>query len=122
SFRFDGKVKPSRKTHCPHQPQPVFAEPLVRLADRANDTDAQVLLPADEIQHFPGLRAHEQPVDREVAPLHILAWRLGVYHTVRMTPIGIAGIRSECRDFDLAIFAPHLNHTELCADRYAVRE
>src|ERR1700687_2832719 len=84
---------------------PLLAAPSIGFADCPDDARAQVCLPIDEIQYFSGVMPHDQPIDGEVAPLHIFFWRACILHAIRMPPVGIAKVRSERCHFNLHSFA-----------------
>src|SRR6266852_3624511 len=62
---------------------------------------------------------HEQPIDREIAPLRILLRCAGVLDSVRMPPIGITDIRAKRGNLNLHPVSWHGNHAKLRANRDA---
>src|SRR6266436_2841254 len=119
---FDFVVEPCCKSYCAQHAQLVFRKPPVRFSDRPDDACFEVCLPINEIQYFPGVMPHDQPVDREVPPLYILFRGICKDHSVWMSPICITHIGTERCYFHFCAFARNQNHSELRANRYAVRK
>src|SRR4029434_7786484 len=94
----------------------------VRMADRANDSFSQVCLSINKIQYFTGVMPHHQPVDREIAPLHVLLGRACINYLIRMTPVRITHIGTERGNLDLPAVDWNENHSKLRADRHTVRK
>ena len=67
----DGKSETRSETHRAHHAKFVFREAAAGLADGANDSSFEVRLAADEVEHFAGIVAHQQAVDREIAALNV---------------------------------------------------
>ena len=72
---FQRKSERGREAHRGEHPQLVFGEPLRRRADRPEDALAEVLLPADEVDHLLLDRIVEEAVDRKVAARGVLLGR-----------------------------------------------
>ncbi len=78
------------EAHRAQHAQLVFAEAQLRLADGSHHALSEIFPPPDKIQHpVAAERIHQQAVDGEVAPLHVLLRTLGILHVIGMTAIRI---------------------------------
>ena len=68
-----------------------------------------------------GARIVQQAVDREVAPSHVLLWRLRVADFTRVAAIRVAPVAAEGCDFNGATGLEHDNHTEVSTHRQTAR-
>ena len=116
--RVDLEVQRRGKPHRAQQAQLVLAEPGHWLADRPHDASSQILLTLDVVDHGGLLGIEEQAVDREIAPLGVVAGR-AERHRVGMSAVGILGVGSKRGHFDLAgaLRPQHGHHAEGRAER-----
>src|ERR1035438_4098606 len=119
-FGLDRETEACRKANRPDQPQLVFRKTPVGLAYSSNYASFQIGLPTHKIQHFAGFRPHEQAVDREVSPLHVLFRRFGVHDLIRAPTVGIVAVGTKGRDFDFESIARYENHSKLSANGHAI--
>ena len=89
-----------RESHCPQHPQLVFAEPQLGIADSADNAGVQIVFAADEIQNFVGERIKQQPIDGEIATLHILLRIAAEANLIWMAPIAVSHIAAKSRNFN----------------------
>src|SRR6266478_7570712 len=116
SGRLNGEPETSGKTRRTQQAQLVLAKATIRFSDGTDNPSPQIGLPADVIQHFACVMPHQQAVDGEIAPLHVLLRSTRVHHAVRMPPIGIADIGAKRRHLNPQPIALYGNDAELRAD------
>ena len=121
-FGFDFEAKARGEAHCAHHAEFIFCEAPVRLADSSNHVRLEISLPADVVEHFAGVVAHQQAVDGKVAALHVFLRHLRINHAVRVPAIAVTNVRAEGGHFDFQSVARNQNHAELRANRNAVRE
>ena len=86
------------------------------------DTCSQVGLAIDIIQYFAGVMPHDQAIDCEVPPLHILFRGARILHPIRMPSVAVANVRPKRRHLHLASVALNQNHAKLRTNRYAIRK
>src|SRR6266478_5839250 len=113
--RINSEPEASSKAYRAQQAQLVLAEAAIRFADRPDDPSPQIGMPTHVIEHLARVVPHQQPVYREVAPLHVLLRSTRVHHAIRMPPIGIADIGAERRHLNLQPIALYGNDAELRA-------
>jgi hypothetical protein len=65
---------------------------------------------------------HQQAIDREVPPLHVLFRRFRIQDAVRMPPIAVTNIRAKRCHFHFQAIAWNQHHSELRAHRHAFRK
>ena len=121
-LRFNRKAEARRKSHCSHHAKFIFREAPVWLADSADDSSLQILLPAHEIQHFAAVVPHQQAVDGEVPAPYIFFSRLRIHHAVRMPAVFVADIRAECGYLHFQATPGDQDHAELRAHGNAIRK
>src|ERR1700687_1919716 len=121
-FWFDGVVKTSRKSHRAHHAQFIFFESSCRLANRANGFRGQVRAATYKIQNLAFVWIEQQPVDREIAALHVFFRGFCVNHAVRMPPVRVPHIGSECSYLNFGVLVEHNDNSELRANRQALGE
>ncbi len=94
-----------QQSHGPQHAQLVLRKPQLRFTDRPNQPGVKVTAPAHVIQDavlqpvagLIGNRIQQQPVDREVAPQHILARVHRELHGIRSPPIRISTVMPKRR-------------------------
>ena len=77
-------------------------------------------MPLHKIQHFIRVVPHQQAIDRKVPPLHVLFGCCGVLHAIRVAPIRVADIRTECGYLHLHAILRNQDHSELRTHRDAL--
>src|SRR5215472_2663442 len=97
---FDGIAEPRGEARGAQHAEFVLGEAARRIADGANHSHAEIRAATDEIKDFTGVVTHEQPVDGEVATLHVFLGSSGINNLVGVTAVGIANIRAEGGNFD----------------------
>src|SRR5262249_14658637 len=110
------------KPDGPHHAQFVFGESPPGIANGANDSGAQILLPPDEIQHLAASVPHQEAIDSEIAPLHVFLRTLCVNYAVRVPTVAVSHVRPERRYFHFHSIPRNQDHAELCAHGNAFRE
>jgi len=121
SPRVDRVSQARAKTNGPQQPQFIFFEALIRVADSADDPVTNVSLTGDVINHTTAVRIVEQPVDREIPAKNVIS-RIGKDNAAGASAINIFLVRSERCHFKGMPAMDHKDHAELNADRLGVRE
>ncbi len=114
--RLDREIEPRRKTRRAQDAQMVLLEAVVRIANRADDSGAQIAHPADQIDQAVGYRIVKHPADSEVAADCVFLDRAEA-HRRGPAAVGIFGVGAERRDFEQVVVDQHADHAELCADR-----
>src|SRR2546425_13098420 len=114
-LRFNRKAEARRESYCSHHAKFIFREAPVWLADSADDSSLQILLPAHEIQPFAAVVPHQQAVDGEVPAPYIFFSRLRIHHAVRMPAVFVADIRAECGSLPFQATPGDQDHAELRA-------
>src|SRR5579871_1782386 len=99
-LRFDRVAEAGGKAHGAKHAQLVFREPLMGLADSANDALLQVFASADVVQDFARIGIEQKAVDGEVAALHVHARILGELDFVRMAAVRISAVTAEGCDLN----------------------
>src|SRR5262249_41749880 len=89
----DRQSEPRRKAHGSKHAQLVLFEAAFWLPDRPDDSLLKVFLAVNIVEYLAGAMAHEQPIDGEVAALHVFFRSPRILHAVGMAPIRIADIR-----------------------------
>ena len=95
--------------------------PGAGVADGADDAGAQVLLPADEVDHLAAQRVEEEPVDGEVTALRVLARRAEA-HAARPAAVDVGVVGAEGRHRERDAVLDHQDDAELRADRHGAPE
>src|SRR5437660_4845245 len=94
-LRLNFETKTSGEAHRTQQSQLVLAKTAIRFADCPDNPSRQISLPADIVEHFARVVSHQQPVNREIAPLYVFFWAAREHHGVRMPPIRITDVSAE---------------------------
>src|SRR5581483_1684 len=91
-------LKTCGEADSPQHAQFVFGKTPLGFADGANDSPAEVLLPADKIQHLVLFGIEKQAVDGEVPALDVFPGIATEADFIRMTSIGVADVGTKGRD------------------------
>src|SRR5258705_2276798 len=94
-LRLNFETKASGESHRPQQPQLILAKTAIRFADCPDNPSRQISLPADIVEYFARVVSHQQPVNREIAPLHVFLRTAREHHAVRMPPVGVANVSAK---------------------------
>ena len=113
--RFNLKTKLRREAYCAQHSQPVFAEPLRRIADRPDALGLEVGQPTHPIVQLVGQRIIKQTVHREVPPERILSG-VGEPDAAGATAVRVIGLGPEGRHLIFMPSLQHHNHAKLFAD------
>src|SRR5579862_4263692 len=116
----DRIAEPRGESHGANHAQLVFAEAIFGISDGANDSGAQILLAADEIEDFIREGVEHQAVDGEVAALYVFFGRASVLDAIGMAAVGVANVRAESCYLDLRGAVDDDDDSELRAHREAV--
>ena len=92
-----------------------------RIADRPEESGAEVLATADKIDHGAVRRIEEHAVNREIAAARVFFRRREV-HLCRMPPVEINAVGPESRDLELQVIFQNDNDAEMRADRVGPAE
>ena len=114
--RVDREIEAGGKSHRAEDPEAVFVEPFVGVADRANQAGAQIADTTDEIDHAVVERIEEHAADREVAPARIFFDRAEV-HRRGAAAVDIGRVGAEGRNLELIAGDEHHDHSEPGPDR-----
>src|SRR5882672_5964829 len=94
-FRFDLVFEARGKTYRAQHPQFIFRETTFRIADGADDSDFEVLLPSHEVEHFAAHRIEHHAIDGKVAAGNVLARILAEAYFVGTASVRVSEIASE---------------------------
>src|SRR6267142_1734768 len=119
-LRLNFETKASGEAHCPQQPQLVLAKTAIWFADCPDNPSRQISLPADIVEYFARVVSHQQPVNREIAALHVFLRTAREHHGVRMASIRITDVSAEGCHLHLYSISIHSDHAKLCPARYAI--
>ena len=117
-----GKAQTRGETYSAQHAQFVLSKAPLRFSDRANDSSVQIRLATDVVENLSAVVAHQQTINCEIAPLHIVLRGLGVSYRVGMPPVGVAYIRTKRSHLHFYSVARHQNYAKLRADSHAVRK
>src|SRR5208282_5115434 len=99
----DRVSKARGEPHGANHAELVFAKAIRWAANGANDSCAQIVAPAHEIEDFVRFRIEQQSIDRKIAALHILLRGARVDDAIGMPAVRIADVRAKRCDFDLCV-------------------
>jgi hypothetical protein len=77
---------------------------LARFANRPDDVRFQIIPPSDIVENLFRNRIQQQPVNREITALHVLAGVFAETHCIGVAAVAVADIGAEGGDFDYARF------------------
>src|SRR5713101_6607330 len=112
--RFKFETKPSGETRRSQQAQFVLAKTAIRFADRADEPNPQISLPANIVEHFARVVAHQQPVNREIAALHVFLGGAREHYRIRMPPVRVANVSAIGCHLHFHSVSKHSDDAKLC--------
>ena len=110
------------KPDAAQQPQMIFAEARVRVADGADDAARQIAAPSTKSSTLAGVRVHHQAVDGEIAAQHVFAGIVLEAHVFGMPAVQVIVIAAEGGDLHLVEDVAHQHHAEVRAHAAGARE
>src|SRR5882757_4017753 len=119
-LRLNFETKASGEAHRTQQAQLVLAKTALWFPDCPDNPSRQISLPADIVEYFARVGSHQQPVNREIAPLHVFLRTAREHHRIRMPPIGVADVSAKGCYLHFPTVSINSNDAELCSDRQAV--
>src|SRR6267154_4839651 len=119
-LRLNFEPEPSGEAYRSQQAQLVLAETAIRFADGPDDPSPQISLPFNIIEHFAGVVTHQQPVNREIAPLYVFFRAAREHYGVWMASVRITDVSTEGCHLHLYSVSIHSDDAKLCPDRYAI--
>ena len=120
SSGFDLISESRRETYGAKHAEFILEEATSGITNGPHNVRAQILLTANVIEHFPGVVAHQQPVDGEVPPRNILLCGGRENDFIRVPAVGITNVPPKRGHFHLVASARYQNNSELRAYAYAL--
>jgi len=102
-WRARWRSRNARKANRAKHAQFILGEAAFGIADGADEPSVKILLAADVVEDLPGIVAHQQAVDGEIAAGDVFLRCFGVNHAIGMPAIGIAHIGAKVATSTLAV-------------------
>ena len=118
----DLKPEAGRKSHGAQEPQMIFAESRVGVADGPDHAARQIAAPIHEVQHVARVRVHHEPVDGEIAPQHVLARIAFKTNLLGMPAVQVIVVAAESGHLHLIEYVAHQHDSKVRAHPPRTRE
>ena len=112
---FDLEPQPRGETDGAQQPQMIFLEARVGVADGADHAPLQIGAPAHVVEHFPRRRLHHEPVDGEIAAQYVPARVALEMHAGGAPAVGVIVVAAKRGHLHLRAGVAHQHHAEVRA-------